>query len=86
VVRAHYSGATDGSGGKDNENLIVSAVKQMVNAGVKAITGKSSVLDAWTYIIPDSTKKVAIKVNCQIAGINYCFQQIRWLLATWVGR
>lgn len=69
IVRVHHPGATDGSGGKDNEHLIESAVREMVREGVKAFTGAASVTEAWTTIIPDPAKKVAIKVNCQITGI-----------------
>lgn len=69
IVRVHHPGATDSSGGKDNEHLIQSVVSQMVNEGVKALTGKSSLSVAWADIIPDPAKKVAIKVNCQISGI-----------------
>ncbi len=41
----------------------------MVDAGIKAFTGKSSIEEAWRQVIPDKTKKVAIKVNCQTTGI-----------------
>lgn len=69
VVRVHHPGATDGSGGKDNEHLVDSVIKEMVDEGVKTFTGKSSVNGAWADIIPDPSKKVAIKVNCQITAI-----------------
>ncbi|MFC1863194.1 DUF362 domain-containing protein [Thermodesulfobacteriota bacterium] len=36
---------------------------------MKTFTGQSTVSDAWAEIIPDPTRKVAIKVNCQITGI-----------------
>lgn len=69
IVRVHHPGATDGSGGKDNEHLVESAIGRMVQEGVKAFSGETSVTGAWEQIIPDPTRKVAIKVNCQITGI-----------------
>jgi len=69
VVTIYHPKATDTSKGKDNENLNDIVVKQMVDTGVKAFTGKNNLKSAWEEIIPDPTKKVAIKVNCQIEGI-----------------
>lgn len=69
VVRVTSCDATDNTGGKDNINLNESVVREMVDAGIKAFTGKGSVKEAWAAIIPDVNKKVAIKVNCQITGI-----------------
>ena len=68
VVIVHNSEASDGLG-KDNVNLDQNIVKEMVNEGVKMLTGESTTLAAWTQIIPDPTKKVAIKINTQIKGI-----------------
>ncbi len=69
VVTVYHPEATDGSKGRDNENLNDVVVKQMVDTGVKTFTGKSSLKSAWEEIIPDPTRRVAIKVNCQIEGI-----------------
>ena len=69
IVRVTNLNATDNTGGKDNANLNGKIIKEMVDAGIKKITGKNSVKEAWSKIIPDSSKKVAIKVNCQITGI-----------------
>lgn len=69
VVRVYHAGATDGSGGKDNENLVEPAIQLMVDQGVMVLTERSSPEEAWADIIPDPTRKVAIKVNCQIRAI-----------------
>ena len=69
VVIAHHRGAHDGSAGRDDAHLVDDAVRMMVNEAVKAFAGANTVVDAWEQIIPDPTKKVAIKVNCQISGI-----------------
>lgn len=61
--------ATDQTKGRDNENLSTLTLKQMINEGIKSFTGKGDLKEAWTEIIPDATKKVAIKINCQIEGI-----------------
>lgn len=69
IVRVSSPDATDRTGGKDNQNLNDTVVHEMVEAGIKAFTGKASSEEAWREIIPDPNKKVAIKVNCQISGI-----------------
>ncbi len=69
LVTVFHPGATDGSNGKNNANLVDETIIQMVDQGIKAFTGKNSLKDAWAEIIPDPTKKVAIKINCQIKGI-----------------
>lgn len=69
VITVYHPGASDGSKGRDNENLNSIVVKHMVDTGIMAFTGKSTLKDAWEEIIPDTEKRVAIKVNCQIEGI-----------------
>ncbi|MCP4655438.1 MAG: DUF362 domain-containing protein [bacterium] len=69
VVIAHHELAHDGSSGRDNEHLDPAVVQTMVDEAVMAFTGAGSREAAWEQIIPDPTKKVAIKVNCQITGI-----------------
>ncbi len=69
VVIAHHPDAHDGSAGRDDVHLIDDAVRQMVDQAVRAFVGTATVTEAWEQIIPDPTKKVAIKINCQIPGI-----------------
>jgi hypothetical protein len=69
IIRVSNSEAVDNTGGKDDVNLRASVIEEMVNEGIKQLTGKKRVEDAWSAIIPDPTKKMAIKVNCQITGI-----------------
>jgi len=69
LVTISHPQATDGTGGKDNVNLNDDVVKLMVDEGIKAFTGKNNLVDAWSAIIPDPDKRVAIKVNCKIEGI-----------------
>ena len=69
VVIVHHGLAHDGSTGRDNEHLDPAIVQTMVDEAVKAFTGESTLAAAWEQIIPDASKKVAIKVNCQITGI-----------------
>ncbi|UCG33184.1 MAG: DUF362 domain-containing protein [Phycisphaerales bacterium] len=69
VVIAYHPGAHDGSSGRDNVHLIDDAVRMMVDEAVMAFAGTTSLIEAWEQIIPDPTRKVAIKINCQIAGI-----------------
>ena len=69
VVIVSHPRAADGTPGKDNDNLNDNAVKQMVDEGIKAFTGKNDLTEAWAEIIPDPNKKIGIKVNCQIKGI-----------------
>ncbi len=69
VVIAHHLGAHDGSAGRDNVHLNGDAVRMMVNEAVQTFAGTAGVSEAWQLIIPDPTKKVAIKINCQITGI-----------------
>ncbi|MHC4273031.1 MAG: DUF362 domain-containing protein [Planctomycetota bacterium] len=69
VVIAHHPGAHDGSAGRDDVHLYADPVRMMVDEAVKAFTGADTVVEAWEQIIPDPTRKVAIKINCQISGI-----------------
>jgi hypothetical protein len=69
VAIAHHPAAHDGSTGRDDEHLIDEPVRLMVDEAVKAFAGASTVVEAWEQIIPDPSKKVAIKINCQISGI-----------------
>lgn len=69
LVTVYHHLASDGTGGKDNSNLNDEVIKYMINEGVKAFTGKDNVNEAWSVIIPDISKRVAIKINCQITGI-----------------
>ncbi len=69
VVIAHHPGAHDGSAGRDDVHLDAEAVRMMVNQAVRAFVGTGTVAEAWELIIPDPTKRVAIKINCQISGI-----------------
>ena len=69
VVIAHHPGAHDGSAGRDNVHLYADPVRMMVDEAVKAFTGTGTVVEAWEQIIPDPTRKVGIKINCQITGI-----------------
>jgi hypothetical protein len=69
VAIACHPRAHDGSSGRDNVHLIDDAVRMMVDEAVRAYAGTSTLIEAWEQIIPDPTRKVAIKINCQIAGI-----------------
>jgi len=69
VVSVFHPQATIGGSGRDNCHLRAEVVSGMVERGVRAFTQKKSSQEAWQQIIPDPTKKVAIKVNCQIEGI-----------------
>lgn len=69
VVIAHHPGAHDGSTGRDDVHLNAEAVQMMVDEGIRVFAGTNTVVEAWEQIIPDPTKKVAIKINCQISGI-----------------
>lgn len=69
VAITHHPGAHDGSTGRDNVHLIDDAVRMMVNEAVRTFADTRTVAEAWEQIIPDPTKKVAIKINCQIPGI-----------------
>lgn len=69
VVSVFHSGATDGTGKLDNANLDANVVKRMVDEGIKRFTGVDNLRGAWEKIIPDPSRKVAIKINCQITGI-----------------
>jgi uncharacterized protein (DUF362 family) len=67
VVWVHDSGATSWDYGSSyyGDHVSQSVVDQMVDQGVMALTGASSVADAWRQIIPDYQpgKAIAIKVN-----------------------
>jgi uncharacterized protein (DUF362 family) len=69
VVTVHDDKATRAGNGLDNENLNAGVVARMVNAGILSFTAETDLKRAWCKIIPDPSKKVAIKVNCQIRGI-----------------
>lgn len=69
VATVHDSRASLAGKGLDNADLDPAVVRRMVNGGVLAFTGETDLRRAWLKIIPDPTKKVAIKVNCQIRGI-----------------
>ena len=53
VIRVTNPDATDKTGGQDNVNLDTAVVRDMVDTGIKAFTGKDSVDEAWREIIPD---------------------------------
>ena len=69
IVKVFSANATDNSRGMDNVNLNGPEIREMVEAGLKTLTGKNEINDAWHTIIPDNSKKVAIKVNCQVTSI-----------------
>lgn len=69
LITVFHPEASDGTGGKDNANLNDDIIRQMVDQGIMAFTGKQNLRDAWTEIIPDPARKIAIKINCQIQGI-----------------
>lgn len=69
VVRITNPKATANAAGKDDVDINKAAVREMIETGLKAFTGKATTEEAWTEIIPDPNKKVAVKVNCQITGI-----------------
>lgn len=69
MISVFHPFSTDNSGGKDNINLDESIVKLMVDEGIKALTKKKDLKEAWVSLIPDPEKKIAIKVNCQVQGI-----------------
>ena len=64
-----HDGAASPGPGLDNADLDAGLVKRMVDRGVLAFTGAADLKSAWRQIVPDSSKRVAIKVNCQIRGI-----------------
>jgi len=68
IVVVHDAGASPGPG-LDNADLDAETVMRMVNRGVIAFTGAADLKSAWRSVIPDPSKRVAIKVNCQIQGI-----------------
>jgi uncharacterized protein (DUF362 family) len=67
VVWVHDSGATSWDYGSSyyGDHVSQSVVDQMVDQGLMALTGASSVAEAWRQIIPDYEpgKAIAIKVN-----------------------
>ena len=69
VVTMYHPGASAAGSGLDNADLDEKVVRQMVNSGILKFTGEKDLKQAWTQIIPDPTKKVAIKINCQIQGV-----------------
>ncbi len=81
VVKITNPAATDGSGGKDNANLVYAVIKNMLDVGVKAFTGSNSTRDAWSAIIPDPSKRVAIKVNCENMNIYTKYRVVQGIIA-----
>ncbi len=77
VAIAHHPAAHDGSTGRDNVHLIDDAVKMMVDEAVRAFADTGTIVEAWEQIIPNPSKKVAIKINCQITGI-YTKAKVVW--------
>lgn len=69
VVTVHHPLASSFGRGFDNADLDKEVVRRLVNAGILAFTGEKELKQAWLRIIPDPTKKVAIKINCQIQGV-----------------
>ena len=69
VVSVHDPRASALGKGLDNADLDPSVLRGMVNKGVLALTGAKELREAWRQIIPDPSRKVAIKVNCQIRGV-----------------
>jgi len=68
-VSIYNDRATDRTDARDNSNLDGQIIKVMLDEGIKAFTGEKNLLQAWSKIIPDPSKRVAIKVNCQIQGV-----------------
>lgn len=68
IVRLFNPDATDDSDEKNNDNVSGHVVEEMVNAGIKSFTGYQTVEQAWSQIIPDNSKKVAILVNLEKTG------------------
>lgn len=69
VVSIHNSNACFTASGFDNDDLNGDVVRQMINSCILAFTGEKELNKAWRKIIPDASKKVAIKINCQIKGV-----------------
>jgi len=69
VVSVHDPAASGAAKGLDNADLDAKVVREMVNRGVLAFTGAGDLRQAWRQIIPDTSRRVAIKVNCQIRGV-----------------
>jgi hypothetical protein len=69
IVRVTNKEATKGRNGRDNVDLNESVIREMVAQGVKALTGRKNLEEAWAEIISDPKGRVAIKVNCQTTSI-----------------
>jgi len=69
LVSVHHDRATDLTNARDNRNLNEQVIKQMLDEGIRSFTGERNLIKAWSKIIPDPTRRVAIKINCQIQGI-----------------
>lgn len=80
VVTVHDRRASRAGKGLDNADLDAAVVREMVNNGILAFTAETDLRRAWLKIIPDPTKKVAIKVNCQIRGIYTKFKVVQPLV------
>ena len=76
VVHVHSSGATAWKGQADYWNYVnQDTVDEMVNRGMMALTGASTVAAAWQSLLPDYSpgQGIAIKVNFNNAnGTEYC--------------
>jgi uncharacterized protein (DUF362 family) len=49
--------------GAADDNIDATAVRSMLDRGIMALTGEQDLSRAWKIIIPDPSKKVAVKVN-----------------------
>jgi len=86
VVSVFHPGAVGNTSGMDNENLDGDVIAKMLNEGIMAYTGKDFLEDAWKAVIPDPSKKVAIKINCQIRGICTKFKVVKPIVDGLVSR
>jgi hypothetical protein len=84
VVHVHAASATNWNFGSDYYGYYVnqSAVNDMVDQGLMALTGTSSLTQAWQSLIPDYThgQAIAVKVNLNNADCNYTDNQIDALI------
>jgi len=85
IVSVHHPEAARRGEGLDNSDLDDEVVRQMVNAGILSFTGENDLVQAWRKIIPDPSKKVAIKVNCQIRGVYTKAKVVQPLIEGLVG-
>jgi uncharacterized protein (DUF362 family) len=76
VVHVHAPDATDWSGQTDFWNHVdASVVDRMVDEGIQALTGETTVKAAWQTLLPDYVpgEVVAIKVNLNNSSTCYTF-------------